>query len=31
MHDRLDLREGEESDLPLTRLLSIYVQAMQRR
>src|SRR5471032_2398473 len=30
MHDRLDLREVEEIYLPLSRLLSIYVDAMQR-
>jgi type I pantothenate kinase len=30
MHDRLDLREVEEIYLPLSRLLSIYVAAMQR-
>jgi type I pantothenate kinase len=30
MHDRLDLREVEEIYLPLSRLLSIYVEAMQR-
>ena len=29
-HDRLDLREVEEIYLPLSRLLSIYVAAMQR-
>ena len=30
MHDRLDLKEVEEIYLPLSRLLSIYVEAMQR-
>ena len=30
MHDRLDLMEVEEIYLPLSRLLSIYVDAMQR-
>ena len=30
MHDRLDLKEVEEIYLPLSRLLSIYVAAMQR-
>ncbi len=30
MHDRLDMREVEEIYLPLSRLLSIYVSAMQR-
>ena len=30
MHDRLDLREVEDIYLPLSRLLSIYVDAMQR-
>jgi type I pantothenate kinase len=30
MHDRLDLKEVEEIYLPLSRLLSIYVDAMQR-
>jgi type I pantothenate kinase len=30
MHDRLDLREVEEIYLPLSRLLSIYVEATQR-
>jgi type I pantothenate kinase len=30
MHDRLDLREVEEIYLPLSRLLSIYVDATQR-
>jgi type I pantothenate kinase len=30
VHDRLDLREVEEIYLPLSRLLSIYVDAMQR-
>src|ERR1700719_261921 len=30
MHDRLDLSEVEEIYLPLSRLLSIYVDAMQR-
>ena len=30
MHDRLDMREVEEIYLPLSRLLSIYVDAMQR-
>ncbi len=30
MHDRLDLREVEEIYLPLSRMLSIYVDAMQR-
>ncbi|HEX5232105.1 MAG TPA: type I pantothenate kinase [Bradyrhizobium sp.] len=30
MHDRLDLSEVEEIYLPLSRLLSIYVEAMQR-
>ena len=30
MHDRLDLREVEEIYLPLSRLLSIYVDSMQR-
>ena len=30
MHDRLDLREIEEIYLPLSRLLSIYVDATQR-
>ena len=30
MHDRLDLREVEEIYLPLSRLLSMYVGAMQR-
>src|SRR5580692_5051863 len=30
MHDRLDLREVEEIYLPLSRLLSIYVDAAQR-
>src|ERR1700704_2064426 len=30
MHDRLDLREVEEIYLPLSRLLSIYIDAMQR-
>ena len=29
-HDRLDLKEVEEIYLPLSRLLSIYVEAMQR-
>jgi len=29
MHDRLDLKEVEEIYLPLSRLLSIYVEAMQ--
>src|ERR1700693_4986171 len=30
MHDRLDLREVEEIYLPLSRLLSIYIDATQR-
>jgi len=30
MHDRLDLREVEEIYLPLSRLLSMYVEATQR-
>src|SRR5947208_13110219 len=30
MHDRLDLKEVEDIYLPLSRLLSIYVAAMQR-
>src|ERR1700748_3183392 len=30
MHDRLDLREVEEIYLPMSRLLSIYVDNMQR-
>src|SRR5438128_11608130 len=30
MHDRLDMKEVEEIYLPLSRLLSIYVDAMQR-
>lgn len=30
MHDRLDLREVEEIYLPLSRLLSMYVEAAQR-
>ena len=30
MHDRLDLREVEEIYLPLSRMLSIYVEAQQR-
>src|SRR5713101_8921795 len=30
MHDRLDLQEVEEIYLPLSRLLSIYVDSMQR-
>jgi len=30
LHDRLDLKEVEEIYLPLSRLLSIYVDAMQR-
>src|SRR5690348_18496329 len=30
MYDRLDLNEVEEIYLPLSRLLSIYVDAMQR-
>src|SRR5205823_8428512 len=30
MHDRLDLSEVEEIYLPLSRLLSIYVESMQR-
>jgi type I pantothenate kinase len=30
MHDRLDLQEVEDIYLPLSRLLSIYVDAMQR-
>src|SRR6202021_1092670 len=30
MHARLDLREVEEISLPLSRLLSIYVDSMQR-
>ena len=30
MHDRLDMREVEEIYLPLSRLLSIYVDSMQR-
>ena len=30
MHDRLDLSEVEDIYLPLSRLLSIYVDAMQR-
>jgi type I pantothenate kinase len=30
MHDRLDLKEVQEIYLPLSRLLSIYVDAMQR-
>ena len=30
MHDRLDIREVEEIYLPLSRLLSIYVDATQR-
>src|ERR1700716_3437659 len=30
MHDRLDLQEVEEIYLPLSRLLSIYVDATQR-
>jgi type I pantothenate kinase len=30
MHDRLDLSEVEEIYLPLSRLLSIYIEAMQR-
>ena len=30
MHDRLDIKEVEDIYLPLSRLLSIYVDAMQR-
>src|SRR6201996_2241856 len=30
MHDRLDMKEFEDIYLPLSRLLSIYVDAMQR-
>ena len=30
MHDRLDIKEVEEIYLPLSRLLSIYVDATQR-
>src|ERR1700748_828574 len=30
MHDRLDMKEVEDIYLPLSRLLSIYVDAMQR-
>src|SRR5260370_10552834 len=30
MHDRLDLKEVEDIYLPLSRLLSVYVAAMQR-
>src|SRR3984893_16115044 len=30
MHDRLDLREGEEIYLPLSRLLSIHTEATRR-
>jgi len=30
LHDRLDLKEVEDIYLPLSRLLSIYVDAMQR-
>ena len=30
MHDRLDIKEVEEIYLPLSRMLSIYVDAMQR-
>src|SRR4029079_15466228 len=30
MHDRLDMREGEDIYLPLSRLLAIYVAAAQR-
>src|SRR6195256_1961146 len=30
MHDRLDMQEVEDISLPLSRLLSIYVDAMQR-
>src|ERR1700730_16199956 len=30
LHDRLDMREGEEIYLPLSRLLSLYVAATQR-
>src|SRR6476660_10134622 len=30
LHDRLDIREVEEIYLPLSRLLSIYVDAAQR-
>ncbi|HEX9471534.1 MAG TPA: type I pantothenate kinase, partial [Bradyrhizobium sp.] len=30
MHDRLDLQEVEDIYLPLSRLLSIYVDATQR-
>src|SRR3954466_2111397 len=30
LHDRLDLKEAEDIYLPLSRLLSIYVDAMQR-
>src|SRR6476659_774081 len=30
MHDRLDLKEVEEIYLPLSRLVSIYVEAMER-
>src|SRR3979409_2400988 len=30
MHDRLDMQEVEDIYLPLSRLLSIYVDAMQR-
>src|ERR1044071_5408908 len=30
MHDRLDLQEVEDIYLPLSRLLSIYIDAMQR-
>src|SRR5258707_1338204 len=30
MHDRLDLQEGEDIFLPLSRLLSIYVDATHR-
>jgi type I pantothenate kinase len=30
MHDRLDMKEVEEIYLPMSRLLSIYVDAMQR-
>src|SRR3569832_3016209 len=30
LHDRLDIKEGEEIYLPLARLLSMYVDATQR-
>ena len=31
LHDRLDMREVEDSDRPRSRLLSLYVAATQRR